>query len=54
LKLGREQLHLLNDLASFYPVRLAQFLTGGNIQATTVSTILKNSFESWQFPSYSR
>lgn len=27
-KLGREPLHLLNDLASFYPVCLAQFLTG--------------------------
>jgi len=33
-KLGREPLHLLNDLASFYPVKLAQFLTGGNTQAT--------------------
>ena len=30
MKLGREQLHLLNDLASFYPLWLAQFLTGGN------------------------
>jgi hypothetical protein len=30
LNLGREQLRLLNDLASFYPVRLAQFLAGGN------------------------
>jgi hypothetical protein len=30
-KLGREPLHLLNDLASFYPVNLAQFLTGDDI-----------------------
>jgi len=29
-KLGRELLRLLNDMASFYPLRLAQFLTGGN------------------------
>ena len=27
-KLGREPLHLLNDLASFYPVNVAQFLAG--------------------------
>ena len=27
-KLGRKQLHLLNDLALVYPVRLAQFLAG--------------------------
>ncbi|MBU1706098.1 hypothetical protein KKG19_05240, partial [Patescibacteria group bacterium] len=30
LELGRELLRLLNNMASFYPVRLAQFLTGGN------------------------
>jgi hypothetical protein len=29
--LGREQLHLLNDVDLAQPVRLAQFLTGGNI-----------------------
>ena len=37
MKLGREQLHLLNDLASFYPLWLAQFLTGGNIKVIKIS-----------------
>ncbi|MBU0652021.1 MAG: hypothetical protein KKG96_03985, partial [Proteobacteria bacterium] len=41
MELGRELLRLLNNMASFYPVRLAQFLTGGN---TRDSAIVENVF----------
>ena len=35
-KLGMAPLHLLNDMALFYPVNLAQFLTGDDNNNTSM------------------
>jgi len=41
-KLGREPLHLLNDLASFYPGNVAQFLAGDDISPFHAILALSN------------